>query len=57
MAGGWHCRVGWPFINGLPAPCLCAQHRDPVPAVSSYRGPDHVITDWPISDHIIAYYV
>ncbi|CAI9574237.1 unnamed protein product, partial [Staurois parvus] len=27
-------------INGLPAPCLCAlpgsaQHRDPVPAVSS----------------------
>ncbi|CAI9617945.1 unnamed protein product, partial [Staurois parvus] len=41
-------------INGLPAPCLCAlpgssQHRDPVPAVSS---PDHVITDWPISDHL-----
>ncbi|CAI9581035.1 unnamed protein product, partial [Staurois parvus] len=18
----WHCRVGWPFINGLPAPLL-----------------------------------
>ncbi|CAI9618303.1 unnamed protein product, partial [Staurois parvus] len=24
---------------------------------TSVRGPDHVITDWPISDHIIAYYV
>ncbi|CAI9588913.1 unnamed protein product [Staurois parvus] len=55
-----------------------AQHRDPEPAVSSGHsetpivgrdlGPDHVITDWPISDHmqssnqdvtcdIIAYYV
>ncbi|CAI9571438.1 unnamed protein product, partial [Staurois parvus] len=38
-------------ISGLPAPCLCAlpgsaQHHDPVP------GPDHVITDWPISDHL-----
>ncbi|CAI9542841.1 unnamed protein product, partial [Staurois parvus] len=20
----WQCRVGWPFINSLPAPCLCA---------------------------------
>ncbi|CAI9573328.1 unnamed protein product [Staurois parvus] len=73
---GWcQCRVGWPFINCLPAPCLCAL-LDPVPAVSSghsgtpivVRGPDHVITDWPISDHmqsskqdvtsdIIAYYL
>ncbi|CAI9562961.1 unnamed protein product [Staurois parvus] len=40
MAGQWQCRGGWTFINGLPAPCLCAlpdsaQHRDPVPAVSS----------------------
>ncbi|CAI9551924.1 unnamed protein product, partial [Staurois parvus] len=59
-----------------------AQHHNPVPAVSSgtqrnidrssygtsVQGPDHVITDWPISDHmqsskqdvtsdIIAYYV
>ncbi|CAI9624315.1 unnamed protein product [Staurois parvus] len=56
------------------------QHRDPVPSVSSGHSetpssdgtsvqvPDHVITDWPISDHmqsskqdvtcdIIAYYV
>ncbi|CAI9599846.1 unnamed protein product, partial [Staurois parvus] len=61
---------------------LCAlpgsvRHRDPLPAVSSkhrslygtsVRGPDHVITDWSISDHmnsskqdvtsdIIAFYV
>ncbi|CAI9562724.1 unnamed protein product, partial [Staurois parvus] len=41
-AGGWQCRVGWPFINGLPAPCLCvlpgsAQNRDPVPTVSCTR--------------------
>ncbi|CAI9604144.1 unnamed protein product [Staurois parvus] len=39
-------------------PCLCvlpgrAQHRVPVPAVSSVRGPGHVITDWPISDHYV----
>ncbi|CAI9549468.1 unnamed protein product [Staurois parvus] len=31
MAGRWQCRVGWPFRNGLPTPCLCtlpgsAQH-------------------------------
>ncbi|CAI9614708.1 unnamed protein product, partial [Staurois parvus] len=37
---GGSAEVGWPFINGLPAPCLCAlpgsaQHRDPVPTVSS----------------------
>ncbi|CAI9561554.1 unnamed protein product, partial [Staurois parvus] len=37
---GGSAGVGWVFINGLPAPCLCAlpgsaQHRDPVPAVSS----------------------
>ncbi|CAI9541373.1 unnamed protein product [Staurois parvus] len=85
MVGRWQGRGGWPFINGLPAPCLCAlpgsaQNHDPVPLCppdtvehqSSYgtsvRGPDHVITDCPISDHmqsskqdvncdIIAYYV
>ncbi|CAI9560343.1 unnamed protein product, partial [Staurois parvus] len=39
-AGRWQCRVGWPFINGLPVPCLwalpgSALHRDLVPAVSS----------------------
>ncbi|CAI9533174.1 unnamed protein product, partial [Staurois parvus] len=71
-------------INGLPAHCLCAlpgsaQHHDSAPAVSdtvehrssygtSVRGPNHVITGWPISDHmqsskqdvtsdIIAYYI
>ncbi|CAI9611114.1 unnamed protein product [Staurois parvus] len=85
MAGRWQCRVGWPFINSLPVPCLCVLPGacstaircplcppDTVEHRSSdrtfVRGPDHVITDWPISDHmqsskqdvtsdIIAYYM
>ncbi|CAI9542267.1 unnamed protein product [Staurois parvus] len=72
MAGRWQCRVGWPFINGLPAPCLCALPPNTVKHRSSdgtsVQGPNHVITDWPISDHmqsskqdvtcdIIAYYM
>ncbi|CAI9588673.1 unnamed protein product [Staurois parvus] len=55
-------------MASLPLACArfpgSAQHRDPVPAVSSghsgdrspygtsLRGPDNVITDWPISDHM-----
>ncbi|CAI9612016.1 unnamed protein product, partial [Staurois parvus] len=57
-----HCIVGWPFINCLPAPCLCtlpgsAQHRDPVPAVSSRHSETPIVgrdlctrsrsCDWP----------
>ncbi|CAI9600135.1 unnamed protein product, partial [Staurois parvus] len=63
--GRWHCRVG----TAIPCP-LCppdtVKHRSS--DGTSVRGPDHVITDWPISDHmqsskqdvtsdIIAYYV
>ncbi|CAI9597829.1 unnamed protein product, partial [Staurois parvus] len=53
-----------PCFCALPG---IAQHHDPVPAVSSGHSetpivirnlcarssdPDHVITDWPISDHM-----
>ncbi|CAI9535964.1 unnamed protein product, partial [Staurois parvus] len=53
-------------INGLPAPaCVCSlgalsttiwcplcppEHQSS--DGTSVRGPDHVITDWPISDHM-----
>ncbi|CAI9580022.1 unnamed protein product [Staurois parvus] len=61
MAGRWQCRVGWSFINGLTALCLArslvplcppdtVEHR--LSDGTSVRGPDHVITDWPISDHM-----
>ncbi|CAI9541374.1 unnamed protein product, partial [Staurois parvus] len=47
-------------INSLLAPCLCAlpgsaQHRSLVRSShrTSVRGPDHVITDCPISDHYV----
>ncbi|CAI9578627.1 unnamed protein product [Staurois parvus] len=61
--------LGTPILCALPG---SAQHRDPVPAVSSGHSETpivgHVITDWRISDHmqsskqdvtcdIIAYYV
>ncbi|CAI9584611.1 unnamed protein product [Staurois parvus] len=56
MAGRWQCRGRLPFINGARRFGLCAlpgssRHRDPLYG-TSMRGPDHVITDWPISDHM-----
>ncbi|CAI9588020.1 unnamed protein product, partial [Staurois parvus] len=53
-------------INGLPTPCLCAlpgsaRHRDPLSLraiwewgtpIALCEVPIHVITDWPISDHM-----
>ncbi|CAI9587166.1 unnamed protein product [Staurois parvus] len=52
-----------------PMPVVSSRHSGtPIPVQDLCRGPDHVITDWPISDHmqsskqdvtsdIIAYYV
>ncbi|CAI9577271.1 unnamed protein product [Staurois parvus] len=83
MARRWQCRGRWPFINIVPALArslgadnttiwcpLCppdtVEYQSSIR--TSVRGPDHVITDWQISDHmqsskqdvtcdIIAYYV
>ncbi|CAI9602131.1 unnamed protein product, partial [Staurois parvus] len=50
-AGREQCRGGWPFINILPASCLCVlrgstQDRDPLPAVSrGHSGTPIVVRD------------
>ncbi|CAI9534293.1 unnamed protein product, partial [Staurois parvus] len=57
---------GHPPFLAVRAPWDTVKHRSS--DGTSYRGPDHVITDWPISDHmqsskqdvtcdIISYYV
>ncbi|CAI9611480.1 unnamed protein product [Staurois parvus] len=70
-AGQWQSRGGLPFINSTRHYGLCTlpgSARTSPSYGTSVRDPDHVITDWPISDHmqsskqdvtydIIAYYV